>query len=173
MKCLTNSLRPAGSSSKLKIASLALLCTAALFCLAAATSPDSDQGDGTSQAPVLVGSWQVTVTPSDGSPSFQSLLTYGFGGTLTGVDASGPPSLLTALHGAWTHEGGHTFRFTFREFLFDAAGIFTVRISETLTLEPGGHVYNGVWNGVFVDPEGNVVATIGGTSHAERILVAK
>lgn len=173
MKCLINSLRPAGSSSKLKIASLALLGTAALFCLAAATSPDSDQGDGTSQAPVLIGSWQVTVTPSDGSPSFPSLLTYGSGGVLTGADGGVPPSQVTSAHGAWTHKSGHTFGFTFVELFFDPAGVFTVRISETLTFESGGHAYNGVWTGETLDPAGNVVAEFGGTSHAERILVAK
>ncbi|MCI0542100.1 MAG: hypothetical protein L0Z50_43470 [Verrucomicrobiales bacterium] len=168
MKSLITSLQRAFSYWRMKLASVALIGTVALFCLAAASGPHPERG--------LVGSWEVTVTPGDGSAPFQSLLTYGSDGVLTGVDGSLPPSLVTPNHGAWTRTGGHTFRFTFVEFAFDldgsifgSPGIYTVRISETLTFERGGQAYNGVWTGKIIGPAGPF--DIGGTSHAERIVV--
>ena len=75
------------------------------------------------------------------------------------------------IHGTWARKGGHKFVFTFVELLFDSTGAFTgsVRIRETFTLEPGGAAYNGIWTGEVLDPDGNVVVPIGGTTHATRI----
>ena len=75
------------------------------------------------------------------------------------------------IHGTWARKGGNTFVFTFVELLFDSTGVFTgsVRIREKLTLEPGGAAYNGVYTGEILDPDGNVVVPIGGTTHAARI----
>jgi hypothetical protein len=141
-----------------------LIITVALFSLAAGAGNDNNQERGKHRAPQIEGSWQVTVSPTD-LPPFPSLLTYAAGGGLTGVDG------VSNVHGTWAGKGGNTFVFTFVELLFDSTGAFTgsVRIRETFTLEPGGAAYNGVWTGEVLDPDGNVVVPIGGTTHGTRI----
>ena len=95
----------------------------------------------------------------------------GAGGGLTGVDGGTPPSLTGAIHWTWERKGGHKVAFTAVQFLFDPAGAFagSARIRETFTLERGGDAYNGVWTGDVLDPDGNVVGSFGGTTHATRI----
>ena len=171
MKRLITSLQSAFSSWRMKLASLALIGTVALFCLTAASGADPERG--------LVGSWEVTVTPGDGSAPFRGLATYGSDGIAIGAGGGMPPSMATPIHGAWTRTGGHTFRGTAVQFVFDldgsftgSPGIYTFRMSETITIEGGGQAYNGVATGkVFgpaYPPEGIPVSV---ATHAERIVV--
>ena len=171
MKSLTGLLQRSFPSWGTKLAAVALIITVALFSPAAGAGDDKDQDRGKHNAPQLQGSWLVTVTPAEGAPAFKALLTYAAGGGLTGVDASLPPSQVTALHGTWVRKGGRKFAFTFVEFLFDPAGAFigSIKIHENLTFEPHGNAYNGVWTGEVLDPDGNPVAAIGGTTHATLI----
>ena len=148
----------------MKPGSLAEIATVLIVSLAAFVGSQSSQAQSGAVAPQIEGTWQVTVSPTD-LPSFPSLLTYAAGGGLTGVDG------VSNVHGTWARKGGNTFVFTFMELLFDSTGVLTgsVRIQEKFTLEPGGAAYNGVWTGEVLDPDGNVVAPIGGTTHATRI----
>jgi hypothetical protein len=161
---------------------LGLILALVILCVAAA-QPESIRGQNDDNAPSLVGTWQVTVTSGDGSAPFQSLVTYG---VLTGVDGSIPPSIVTPGHGAWVRTGAQKFRFTVREFIFDpdgsilgTPGRYTANITEDLKFERGGQdhkgewIYKGVWTGVILDPAGNVLFPINGTSQAERIVVAE
>jgi hypothetical protein len=164
MKSLTTSNQPSLSLWGMKPKSLALVATMAIVALGVLIGSQSGQAQGGAVAPQIEGSWQITVSPTD-LPPFPSLLTYAAGGGLTGVDG------VSNIHGTWARKGGHTFVFTFMELLFDSTGAFTgsVRIQEKSTLEPGGAAYNGVWTGEVLDPNGNVVVPIGGTTHATRI----
>jgi hypothetical protein len=170
MKRLITSLQSAFSSWRMKLASLALISTVALFCLTAASGANSERG--------LVGSWEITVTPG-GGPPFKTLATVGSDGIIIGVDASIPPSLVTPIHGAWIRTGGHTFRGTGVYFIFDPDGaffgtpgsIYTVRLSETIALERSGQAYNGEGTGKIFDPEGHLLFSFSATTHAERIVV--
>jgi hypothetical protein len=139
--------------------------------LTAVSGDDHNRDCVKNNASEIEGSWLITVTPAGGAPAFKALLTYAAGGGLTGVDASLPPSQVTALHGTWVRKGGHKFAFTFVEFLFDPAGAFigSIKIHENLTFEAHGDTYNGVWTGEVLDPDGNLIAPIGGTTHATRI----
>jgi hypothetical protein len=171
MKRLITSLQSAFSSWRMKLGLLALISTVALFCLTAASGADPERG--------LVGSWEVTVTPGDGGSPFQALATFGSDGIAIGVDSGMPLLKKTEGHGAWTRTGGHTFRGTAVQFVFDpdvlvngSPAIYTVRISETITLEGGGQAYNGVSTGKIFGP-GFPPAGLdfGATTHAERIVV--
>jgi len=148
----------------MKPGSLAVIATVLIVCLGAFVGSESSQAQSGAAAPQVEGSWQVTVSPTD-LPPFPTLLTYATGGGLSGVDG------VSNIHGTWARKGGNTFVFTFVELLFDSTGVFTgsVRIREKLTLEPGGAAYNGVYTGEILDPDGNVVVPIGGTTHAARI----
>jgi hypothetical protein len=167
MKRLITSLQSAFSSWRMKLGLLALISTVALFCLTAASGADPERG--------LVGSWEVTVTPGDGGSPFQALATFGSDGIAIGVDSGMPLLKKTEGHGAWTRTGGHTFRGTAVQFVFDPTGsppvIYTVRLSETITLEGGGQAYNGVSTVKVFDPAGNLLFGFPATTHAERIVV--
>src|SRR5262245_42632769 len=115
MKSLTTSNQPSSFWWGLKPGSLALIATVAIVALAAFVGSQPSQAQGGAVAPQVEGSWQITVSPTDG-PSFRSLLTYAAGGGLTGVDG------VSNIHGTWARKGGNMFVFTFMELLFDSTG---------------------------------------------------
>ncbi len=122
-------------------------------------------------SPEIEGTWLAMVTIPDGPPPFPSLLTYARGGALTVTDSSVPPALGNVYQGSWTKRGPHEFAFTFLGFQYDGAGVLTgyIRAQETIQLEPGGNIYNGVTSIEILDIDQNVIATSSSTTHATRI----
>ena len=170
MKSLTTSNQPSFSLWGMKSRSLAAIATVLIVAVAAIVGSEPSQAQGGTVAPQIQGSWIVDVT-SPGIPLSKALFTFAAGSGLIGVDASLPPSQVTALHGTWVRKGGHEFAFTFVTFLFDPAGAFvgSFKVHETLTLEADGDAYNGVFTGEILDPDGNPIASFDGTTHATRI----
>ncbi len=110
-------------------------------------------------SPEIEGSWLAMITVPDGPLPFPSLVTFASGGALIVTDSSVPPALGNVYQGAWTKTGPHQFAFTFLGFQYDSAGVLTgyVRAHETIQLEPGGNVYNGVTSIEILDINQNVI----------------
>ncbi len=127
-----------------------------------------------SQAQQFEGSWDVTVTPVVPSgvpqpPSFVGHATVSRGGAFFGSDRTRP---LSKQHGAWAHQGGNDFAYTFTEDLFDAMGNFagTIKVRVRLT-HTGKDTFVGVSNGEQRDAAGNLVSNRCATVRGERIKV--
>ncbi len=78
----------------------------------------------------LEGTWDLQVTrrvcqTGAAIATFASIETFMFGGTMLDSTSAGSPSLITPGHGVWNRIQGHTFRFRFKAFQFDASGNFT------------------------------------------------
>ena len=122
-------------------------------------------------APELEGTWLATVTIPDGPPPFPSLVSYARGGALTVSDSSLSPAAGNVYLGTWARRGRHEFAFTFLGFQYDAQGVFAnyIRVRETVRLERGGNVYNGVTTIEFLDTAQNVIGMVSATTHATRV----
>jgi hypothetical protein len=137
--------------------------------MAYASSRDTIQAAEAS--PEIEGTWLATITVPDGPPPFPSIVTYARGGGFVATDSSVSPALGNVYHGAWTKTGPHQFAFTFLGFQYDASGVLAgyVRAHETLQLEPGGDVYNGVTSIEILDINQDVIMRLSSTSHATRL----
>jgi hypothetical protein len=99
-----------------------------ILIIAAATVTIFGQADGSGRLP---GIWDVVATPrvcSTGTPitSFQATYNFDRGGTLSAVSAgTGSGGRGREQHGIWGLVGGDRYRFRFRAYLFDAAGVAT------------------------------------------------
>jgi hypothetical protein len=78
---------------------------------------DEQSGHSDSDGKGLAGVWRVTVTPYDcatGTPitTFESMLTFARGGTLSGTTSSllYGPGQRTPDHGTWRHQEGRRYR---------------------------------------------------------------
>ena len=76
----------------------------------------------------LAGTWDATVTITNcatGNPivSFLSTANFNQGGTFSGITSGTSPSLRTSERGVWAHVAGNTYRFRFKAYLFNAAGV--------------------------------------------------
>jgi hypothetical protein len=149
---------------------IGLISALLLATLAIAQTAQANSAGG-SVAPELEGTWLVTVTISDGTPPFASLVTYARGGALTVTDSSVAPALGNVYQGTWTRTGSQAFAFTFLGFQYDAQGAFSnyLRVHETIRLEQGGNAYNGVTAIEVLDTAQNVIATVSATTHATRV----
>jgi len=136
-----------------------------------AFAPGEDTIYAAEVSPEIEGTWLAMITSPDGPPPFPSLVTYARGGALIVTDSSVPPALGNVYQGTWTKTGPHEFAFTFLGFQYDGAGVLTgyIRAHETVQLEPGGNVYNGVTSIEILDTAQNVIVTISTISHATRI----
>jgi hypothetical protein len=125
----------------------------------------------TAVSPEIEGTWLVMVTIPDGPPPFPSLMTYARGGALTITDSSASPATGNVYQGTWTKTGPHKYAFTFLGFSYDEAGVLSgyFRGRETLQLEPGGNVYNGVTKIEILNLDWNVIETGITTTHATRL----
>ena len=171
MTNLITSLHTAFSSWRTKLASLVLVGTLALFCVAAASSPQSERGDGATQMPALEGSWLITVNV--GQTPFPSILTFGTGGALVATDSSQAPAVGNVYQGTWTRTGPHEVTFTLLGFLFSGTGALEnyIRIHETGRLDGSGQTYDSVTSTVeILDLDKNVLVSFPGATHGERIM---
>lgn len=78
----------------------------------------------------LAGTWDAAVTITNcatGSPivSFLSTANFNQGGTFSGITSGTAPSLRTSERGVWAHVTGNSYRFRFRAYVFNAAGVAT------------------------------------------------
>lgn len=86
------------------------------------------QADGAGR---IAGTWDLVVTPrvcATGAPitTFQAVYNFDQGGTLSAVSAgTGSGGRGREQHGIWKNAGGDKFRFRFRAYLFDSAGVAT------------------------------------------------
>jgi len=121
----------------------------------------------------LVGTWRNTVTPYDCAtgaerPSFQSMISFEQGGTLTET-ASSPayqPGQRSPGHGIWNATGDHTYNFVFEAYI-----LFTTEPNPpvpgfqrgvqriTQTVEVNGNQSTTTGSVEFFDVEGNLVST--------------
>ena len=90
-------------------------------------------GAGSAQDPKggggrLVGTWDAVVTirdctTGDAITNFASIANFNQGGTYLGSTSGRPQASRTPEHGVWSHIGGRTYRFKFKSFDFNAAGV--------------------------------------------------
>jgi len=94
-----------------------------LFVWAFSTADAQNYGGGR-----LEGTWDALVNITNCSTggtllSFQSTANFNKGGTFTGITAGMPPALRTPEVGVWRHEIGNSYRFRFKAYQFNPAGV--------------------------------------------------
>ena len=169
------------SNIQQSVRSLALLSvlagTMALTTGAVATAGQAAwQKSSNSQAKGIQGAWILQVSAHDcqtGAPvsSFQSLVTFAQGGTLTNVTTGGNPALRTTGLGTWEKAGGHEFTAVAMVFLFSPAGAWTAtqRLANTFELGTNRDELTGTTEVNFFDTNGNLTATVCATVVGRRL----
>ena len=76
----------------------------------------------------LAGTWEAAVTIRDCNSgtvitTFDSIANFNQGGTYLGSTSGRPQSSRTPEHGVWSHISGRTYRFKFKSFDFNPAGV--------------------------------------------------
>jgi hypothetical protein len=127
----------------------------------------------------LVGSWQLTISPSQGTPA-PGLATFGIGGIVVTSTLVVEPALgaldrvifISTGHGAWEANGQDTASLTLLALATDGQGRFDSAgvIHANLTLGSDGQTFSGSYMATIADPTGNTVATEQGTLQATRII---
>ena len=91
----------------------------------------------------LAGTWDTVVTirncaTGDAIASFQSVGAFNQGGTFSGITSGTAPAARSAEQGVWEHVKSDTYRFRFKAYFFNAAGIATSYQLVTHELELNG-----------------------------------
>jgi hypothetical protein len=169
------------SNIQQSVRSLALLSvlagTMALTTGAVATAGQAaGQKSSNSQAKEIQGAWVLQVGAHDcqtGDPTgtFQSLVTFAQGGTLTNVTTGGSPALRTTGLGTWEKAGGHEFRAVTVAFLFSPAGAWTAtqRLESTFEIGRDPDELTGTTEANFFNTNGNLTATLCATVVGRRL----
>ena len=151
------------------MASLLVACS--LVTINAAGTPPI----GGAQGGRLQGTWDNQVTIIDcqtGNPitTFQSLIVFNAGGTLTETTAGTAPAMRTAGEGVWRHITDNTYAFRFKHFRFDAQNVLTGWniIQAEASLDAAGNVYTSSATVEVYNPNGVLVATACATSASTR-----
>jgi hypothetical protein len=112
----------------------------------------------------LQGTWemQITLTDCAGHPirSFQSLVKFEAGGTMTDSTSGTPPALRTPGLGVWRHTTGNNYALRFKSFNFDAQNVFTgwTIIAGETTVD--GDIRGGPATVEVYDPNGVLLVTL-------------
>jgi len=150
-----------------------LSCNAALGALlltGGAIAESGHHSGGRSDAPAIVGAWQVEITVRINAPDcttappvpfgpnpFPALNTFHVGGTLSETGSRSPPSMRSPGHGVWEQVGRRSFeaRYTFQG--FDANGFLATNmdIRSEIVVDAGGDTFSGVARLDFSDISGN------------------
>jgi hypothetical protein len=98
--------------------------------IATATFQTSIQAQEAEGGGRLAGTWDAVVTITvcaTGAPivSFLSTANFNQGGTFSGITSGTSPSLRTSERGVWSHVSGNLYRFRFKAYVFNAAGVAT------------------------------------------------
>ena len=122
------------------------ICVAILLSLALAVigcAQDQNLGGGR-----LAGTWDATITISNCETgqtivSFPSTANFHKGGTFTGITSGMSPALRTPEVGIWRHDTGNNYRFRFKAYQFNSAGVPTIYqiVTHTLQLSEDGNSY--------------------------------
>jgi hypothetical protein len=119
-----------------------------------------------SDAPEIEGAWRLTVTQKvcatgiATGPSFQSLLIFSGGGTLSGTTGNTAfmPGQLSSTFGAWSQDRGRGYSAVSEAFVIFTAGPFTQGsqiLRHSISLMDGGNTFNDVASLQFYDVHGN------------------
>jgi hypothetical protein len=114
----------------------------------------------------LEGTWDARVAITNCQTgaeirSFASIGTFMFGGTMIDSTSGMPQALKTPGHGVWSHVAGNTYKFSFKSFGFDPAGVFTgwTIIRHEAVLDSKGSEYASSGTAEFYAPNGTLVGT--------------
>ena len=123
----------------------------------------------------IVGVWRNTVTIRNCQTgnqiiTFQSLLTFHEGGTMSEFGASVSPALRSPGHGVWQASNSFhpTFAFTFLRFNADGTYAGTQRVRSTLNLALDGNSFQATSTIEVLDVNDNVVGMPCATTMATR-----
>ena len=97
----------------------------------------------------LAGVWDAVVTIRNcetGAPigqPFASIANFNKGGTYLGSTSGRPQASRTPEHGVWAHISGRTYRFKFKSFDFNAAGVAVSYgiVTHDIELDESGDTY--------------------------------
>lgn len=139
--------------------------------LAAAGVQASDQYGGGR----LEGTWdaRVSIVNCDTGgeiTSFDSLGIFMRGGTMIDSTSGIPQAVKTPGQGIWSHVGANTYRFKFKAFSFDPAGIYTGYqiIEHEAYLDPTADAYESAGTAEFYTPAGVLIFVGCSTTTATR-----
>jgi hypothetical protein len=148
---------------KTYVTAISGLALTAIFALAAAQVPASDQN---AKGRRIEGTWRLEVTTRDcqtgaAIETLPSLHTYLAGGSMISETAVSPAALRTG-YGVWEHAGGPGFTNTILLFRFNPvngayAGITTVR--RNIELSENSDEFTSTDTAEGADPNGNVIGT--------------
>jgi hypothetical protein len=129
-----------------------------------------------SQAKEIQGAWVLQVSAHDcqsGAPeaTFQSVVTFAQGGTLTNVTTGGSPALRTTGLGTWEKARDHEFTAVTVAFLFSPAGAWTAtqRLANTFEIGNDPDELTGTTEANFFDTNGNLTRTVCATVLGHRL----
>ena len=142
----------------------------------AAEGQEAGQKSSNSQRREIQGAWILQVSAHDcqsGAPeaTFQSVVTFAQGGTLTNVTTGGSPALRTTGLGTWEKAGGHEFTAVTMAFLFSPAGVWTAtqRLTNTFELGIDPDELTGTTEANFFDTNGSLFRTVCATVVGRRL----
>ena len=125
-----------------KLGYFAAVVTASVFATLGCMA-QNDMGGGR-----LAGTWEAQVTIRDCASgaaitSFPSIANFNKGGTYLGSTAGRPQSSRTPEHGVWAHISGNTYRFKFKSYDFNAAGVAVSYgvVTHDIELDESGDTY--------------------------------
>jgi hypothetical protein len=124
--------------------------------LVGAVSPSETTGESKG---ALEGSWRVTITGGEGTPTlpdwYGALVTFTHEGGLVATITDGT---ISTGHGAWSKVGNHEFAITIELRQFDAGGNFTGTLKATATITVNNaatQFTSDEYQFEFFDPNGN------------------
>lgn len=152
------------NSKKITVALLITLAIAALIALGGAPSNVRGQDKSVNR---LIGTWEVTITPT-GQPPIINFATFTEGGGLSNIDPD--PNLSTGI-GTWERIGPNTYLATFVHFLSDhGTPLGALKVRGVTTLDPKTDTLSGPFR-TDVVIGGNVVQSFCGTVELRRVSV--
>jgi hypothetical protein len=165
------------SNIQRSVRSLALLVVfAGTMALTTEHVATAGQQPPNSPANQILGAWILQVSAHDcqsGAPeaTFQSLVTFAQGGTLTNVTTGGSPALRTTGLGTWEKTAGHEFTAVTMVFLFSPAGVWTAtqRLTNTFEIGIDPDELTGTTEANFFDTNGNLFRTACATVLGRRL----
>jgi hypothetical protein len=136
-----------------------LVCAAVVVTVLAAGAcvAQNDMGGGR-----LAGVWDAVVTIRNcdtgatiGQP-FASIANFNKGGTYLGSTSGRPQASRTPEHGVWAHISGRTYRFKFKSFDFNAAGVAVSYgiVTHDIELDESGDTYTSTGGVTFYSING-------------------
>jgi hypothetical protein len=123
----------------------------------------------------LQGTWDTQVSIIDCQTgnvitTFQSLIVFMAGGTLTESTSGTAPALRTPGEGVWRHTTDNNYAFRFKHFRFDAQNVLTGWniIQAEANLDAEGNAYTSSATVEVYDPNGVLIATACATTAGTR-----